>query len=148
MRTRVGYAHALPLLLALPAHALTVPVAGAVAKHPDLSLCLPFEDDTRVLLTSGYGPNGGSNLHDHTNLEGRANGYYALDMVLPDYGNNGHGQPVVAATAGRVVKAGWATAGWANYGLRVIIQTDGPDGSYHQKRAAVLKTRLRWAWWR
>ncbi|MBI5524708.1 MAG: M23 family metallopeptidase [Deltaproteobacteria bacterium] len=104
--------------------ALTAPVVGAVAKPAGFDIGLPFVEGEEVYVSSGYGPGGGSSLHAGTDEAAKTNDYYALDFILPKHSNNGLGQPVVAIAAGKVVKAGWATAGWANYGLRVIIEHD------------------------
>jgi len=106
------------------AWAVTSPVAGAVAKPAGFDIGLPFVEGEEAYVSSGYGPGGGSSLHSGTDEAAKANDYYALDFVLPKHANNGLGRPVVAIAAGKVVKAGWATAGWANYGLRVIVEHD------------------------
>jgi murein DD-endopeptidase MepM/ murein hydrolase activator NlpD len=112
--------------------ALTSPIPGAVALPPGVSLSLPFEKDVKVKVLSGYGPSAGSSLHKDTDLTSKANDHYALDLVLPDYPASGKGQPVLSVAPGTVVKAGWATEGWANYGLRVIVKHDFGDGHvYH-----------------
>ncbi len=108
--------------------AITNPISGAVAKPDAFRVSWPFQAGQRVYVTSGYGPSMGSSLHRNTEVTGSANDHYALDLVLPDHPNNGHGQPVLAMAPGTVVKAGWATAGWANYGLRVIVRHDFNDG--------------------
>ncbi len=110
--------------MGVPSDAITNPISGAVSKPGDFQVSWPFEDGERVYVTAGYGPGGGSSLHNHTSEAGRANDYYALDLVLPDYPNGGLGRPVLSMASGTVLKAGWATAGWANYGLRVIIRHD------------------------
>ena len=123
----VGAALGLGLWLVPRGEALTVPVSGAVALPSDLDLRLPFEAGETCRITGAY--NGaGSSLHVDTNETWKANEYYALDFVLPAYANNGVGQPVLAATPGTVVLAGWATAGWANYGLRVSVEYTHSDG--------------------
>ena len=115
------------------ASALTSPISGAVrypAAGPKLSL--PFPAGSKINLLSGYGPSGGSSLHADTNATGKANDHYALDLVYDGQPNSGKGLPVVAPIAGKVVKAGWATSGWANYGQRVILEHDLGDGhKYH-----------------
>lgn len=110
---------------------LTSPIAGGVALPSGFEIVVPFESGERVQLISGYSPSGGSSLHADTNATSKANDYYALDMVLPDHGNNGLGQPVLAVAAGTVVKAGWATAGWANYGQRIIVRHEYGGNTYH-----------------
>lgn len=116
------------LALALPAHALTTPLSGAVAWPNTVPLELPFPAGTSVYVTSGYGPSMGSSLHAGLNSQGSGNDYYALDLVYADQPNGGLGLPVVAALGGTVVLAGWATAGWANFGQRVALQHDIGDG--------------------
>lgn len=115
------------------AHALTTPIAGAVpypASGP--KLYLPFPAGSKIRVLSGYSPSGGSSLHADTNATSKANDYYALDLVYDDQPNAGKGLPVVAPLAGKVVRAGWATSGWANYGQRVILEHDLGDGHvYH-----------------
>ena len=119
-------------ILALPTYAQTPPISGAEAKPVDLPLSLPFTAGEQVEIVAGYGPGNGSNLHRDTNRTDKANDHYALDLVLPQHANHGKGQPVLAALPGKVVRASWATSGWANYGLRVIIRTDHSDGhTYH-----------------
>jgi len=138
-RTAVVAVHVVAILVmltvvaALPhdGESLTSPIAGGVALPPGLELVVPFESGERVELLSGYSPSGGSSLHADTNASSKANDYYALDMVLPDHANNGLGQPVLAVAAGTVAKAGWATAGWANYGQRIIIRHDVNGTPYH-----------------
>ena len=124
---------ALLLLLAsvcatAPALAITAPLSGAVPAPETLSLSWPFAPGEAVYLLSGYSPSGGSSLHDGTDRTGSANDYYALDLTLEERANHGKGEPVLAAAAGVVVKAGWASSGWANYGQRVILEHDPGDG--------------------
>jgi murein DD-endopeptidase MepM/ murein hydrolase activator NlpD len=112
-------------LLGGVAHAqLTGPVSGAVPKPAGFDISWPFTAGEEVRVTAGYSPSGGSGFHDGTNGTGSANDYYALDLVLPQHANGGKGQPILAVQSGTVVKAGWATGGWASYGQRVIIQHD------------------------
>ncbi len=115
------------------AAALTSPISGAVpypASGPKLHL--PFPAGSKIRALSGYSPSGGSSLHADTNATSKANDYYALDLVYDDQPNAGKGLPVVAPLSGKVVKAGWATSGWANYGQRVILEHDLGDGHvYH-----------------
>lgn len=114
------------------ASAQTAPISGAMAKPVDLPLSVPFSPGEQVEIIAGYGPSAGSGLHRDTNRTDKANDHYALDLVLPQHPNYGKGQPVLASMPGKVVRASWATSGWANYGLRVIIRTDHSDGhSYH-----------------
>ena len=114
------------------AEALTSPIAGAVALPAGVQLLLPIPAGNRMTLLSGYGPNGGSSLHADTDDCCKANDHYALDLIYTDEPNGGLGLPLVAPLPGVVVKAGWATAGWANYGQRVILRHDLGDGSvYH-----------------
>lgn len=111
---------------------LTGPTGGAVAKPAGFDISWPFATGEQVRVTAGYSPSGGSGFHDGTNSSGGANDYYALDLVLPAYPNGGKGQPILAIESGTVVKAGWATGGWASYGQRVIIVHDfnGDGHSY------------------
>lgn len=119
-------------LVSAAAAALTTPMGGAVLFPRAVRLTLPFPQGTRVRVLSGYGPAGGSSLHDGTNRTAAANDYYALDLVVDGAPNSGLGTPIVTPLAGTVVRAGWATAGWANYGLRVILRHDLGDGRvYH-----------------
>lgn len=97
---------------------------GAVAKPVDFEISLPFKAGEKVLILSGYGPDAGSTLHCRAQDGQCANDYYALDLALTDYPNNGKGQPVLAAASGTVLAAGWGTSGWAAYGQRVYIQHD------------------------
>jgi hypothetical protein len=110
--------------------ALTSPISGATPKPAGLELSLPFERGTRVFVTAGYGPQGGSSFHINTNEAGRANDHYALDLTLPDHADGGLGQPVLAMAPGTVLKAGWATEGWSNYGQRVILRHDFSDDGH------------------
>ncbi len=116
------------LLAALPVGAATDPLAGATMAPAELALSWPFAAGEAVYLLSGYGPGGGSSLHDGTTRTGAANDYYALDLTLEERADHGKGQPVLAAAAGVVVKAGWASSGWANYGQRVILRHEPGDG--------------------
>ncbi len=110
-----------------PARALTTPAAGAYALPSDVDLRLPFASGETCRIAAAY--NGaGSSLHVDTDRTDKANEYYSIDFVLPAYPNNGLGQPVLASLPGTVVLAGWATAGWANYGQRVTIRYTHTDG--------------------
>ncbi|MCX4239539.1 peptidoglycan DD-metalloendopeptidase family protein [Paraliomyxa miuraensis] len=116
------------------AHALTPPIAGAVASP--VPVPAPFPAGSRVRVLAGYSPSGGSGLHADTDACCKANDHYALDLVYDDQPNAGLGLPIVAPFAGEVVRAGWATSGWANYGLRVILRHDLGDGHlYHTLHA-------------
>jgi MYXO-CTERM domain-containing protein len=112
------------LVLAPEGESLTTPISGAVALPASFDLRLPFEAGETCRISAGYSPSGGSSLHADTNRTDKANEYYALDFVLPNHPNNGLGQQVLAVASGTVVLAGWATAGWANYGQRVAIEHD------------------------
>ena len=103
---------------------------GAVSKPAGLSLALPFEAGEKVQVLSGYGPNAGSSLHCRAQDSSCANDWHALDLVLPDRPNWGKGQPVLAATSGTVVAAGWGTSGWAAYGRRVYVEHTYDGHSY------------------
>ncbi|MBK8697142.1 MAG: peptidoglycan DD-metalloendopeptidase family protein [Deltaproteobacteria bacterium] len=119
-------------LIASVASAMTTPMGGAVALPRGARLRLPFPSGSRIRLLSGYSPSGGSSLHEGTNRASYANDYYALDLVYDGVANSGLGRPVVASFAGTVVRAGWASSGWANYGQRVILRHDLGDGHvYH-----------------
>lgn len=123
---------AIVLFFATDALALTPPLPGAVALPANVVLKLPFPAGAKVLVVSGYGPNMGSSLHQDTNAPAKANDHYALDLQYADEPNGGKGLPLVAALPGKVVKAGWASEGWANYGLRIILESDLGDGHvYH-----------------
>ncbi len=114
------------------AEALTSPIAGAVSLPAGADMRLPFPAGARVRVLSGYGPSAGSSLHADTNDCCKANDHYALDLDYADEASGGLGMPLLAPLDGTVVKAGWATAGWANYGLRVILRHDLGDGHvYH-----------------
>jgi len=120
------------LLVSTYADALTMPIAGAVAFPAAAKLYLPFPAGSHIRVLSGYSPSGGSSLHADTDACCKANDYYALDLVYDDKPNAGKGEPVSAPLAGKVVRAGWATSGWANYGLRIILEHDLGDGhTYH-----------------
>ena len=122
----------LAVLLSSPAAALTKPISGAYALPKGVKLPLPFPAGAKIKILSGYGPNMGSGLHKDTNKTGKANDHYALDLIYADKPNAGKGLPIVAPLAGKVVRAGWATVGWANYGLRVILEHNLGDGhKYH-----------------
>jgi MYXO-CTERM domain-containing protein len=125
-------AFALVTALGAPARAKTQPLAGAVPLPAGVTLRLPFAAGKAVRVSSGYGPAMGSSLHAGLAEASKANDHYALDLVYDGEPNNGKGLPILAALAGEVVRAGWATAGWANYGLRVIVRHDLGDGHvYH-----------------
>lgn len=114
------------------AQALTAPIAGAVAFPSNVQLHLPFPAGSAVKILSGYSPQGGSSLHADTNACCKANDYYALDLVYANEANAGKGKPILAPLDGIVIRAGWATSGWANYGQRIILQHDLGDGhQYH-----------------
>lgn len=134
LRALLVLAGALALLSWAPiAAALTSPISGAVP-YPTSGpkLYLPFPAGSKIKILSGYSPSGGSSLHADTNATSKANDYYALDLIYDGQPNAGKGLPVVAPLPGKVVKAGWATSGWANYGLRVILEHDLGDGhKYH-----------------
>jgi murein DD-endopeptidase MepM/ murein hydrolase activator NlpD len=113
-------------------HALTDPLPGAVPLPSGVNLLLPFPAGSEVLVLSGYGPSMGSSLHADTDATGKANDHYALDLNYANEPNGGKGMPIVAPLPGTVVRAGWATAGWANYGQRIILAHDLGDGHvYH-----------------
>jgi MYXO-CTERM domain-containing protein len=121
---------AITMAVASGAHAITPPLPGAVASPVPVPAMFPA--GSRVRILSGYGPSMGSSLHADTNACCKANDHYALDLVYDDQPNAGLGLPLVAPFAGQVVRAGWATEGWANYGLRVILRHDLGDGhTYH-----------------
>ncbi len=113
------------------AAALTTPMGGAVLFPRSVRLTLPFPQGTRVRVLSGYGPSAGSSLHAGTNRTSAANDYYALDLVVDGAPNSGLGTPIVTPLAGTVVRAGWATSGWANYGLRVILRHELEGRTHH-----------------
>ena len=140
-RDLVGWLRALTFALvglvvvswAAPAQALTAPISGAVA-YPSSGpkLVLPMPAGYKIKVLSGYSPSGGSSLHADTNACCKTNDYYALDLVYDGQPNSGKGLPILAPLPGKVVKAGWATSGWANYGQRVILEHDLGDGHvYH-----------------
>ncbi len=120
------------LFAALPGHALTDPLPGAVPFPSGVNLFLPFPASAEVRVLSGYGPVMGSSLHADTDAPNKANDHYALDLDYANEPNGGKGLPIVAPLAGTVVRAGWATSGWANYGQRIILSHDLGDGHvYH-----------------
>lgn len=132
MRSLAVVAFALVFLATHDARAQTQPITGAVAFPSSVPLLLPFPAGNDVRIIAGYGPAMGSGLHADTNATNKANDHYALDLVYENEPNSGLGLPIVAALAGEVVKAGWATEGWANYGMRVILRHDLGDGHvYH-----------------
>lgn len=123
---------AVALLGVHSARALTTPIAGAVAFPANVQLVLPFPAGESIEVLSGYSPSGGSSLHADTNAPSKANDYYALDLIYAGLADGGKGKPILAPLPGKVVKAGWSTAGWANYGQRVILEHDLGDGHvYH-----------------
>ena len=126
----VLFGGAFTMSLSVPSDAITNPISGSVPKPGAFQVSWPFQAGQRVHVTSGYGSGMGSTLHRNTNAPGNANDHFALDLTLPDHPNNGHGQPVLAMASGTIVKAGWATAGWANYGLRVIVRHDWNDDGH------------------
>jgi hypothetical protein len=112
--------------------ALTPLQTGASYLPQEAQLLLPFPAGANIRISSGYSPSGGSSLHDGVTRTGSANDYYALDLVYDDKPENGLGEPVVAPLAGTVLLSGWASEGWANYGLRVVLSHDLGDGAtYH-----------------
>lgn len=121
------------LVAASHAEALTAPLTGATAfPSTGPALRLPFPAGAAIRVASGYGPTAGSSLHRNLTDPSHGNDHYALDLVYDAEPNGGRGLPVVAALPGTVVKAGWATEGWANFGQRVIIRHDLGDGHvYH-----------------
>lgn len=120
------------LLLGLGASALTTPLPGATLFPSSQQLVLPFPAGNDVQIIAGYGPAMGSGLHSGITETAKSNDHYALDLVYANEPNSGKGLPITAPLAGTVIKAGWATSGWANYGLRVILQHDFGDGHiYH-----------------
>ena len=124
-----------------PARALTAPISGAVA-YPASGpkLLAPVAAGYKMRVSSGYSPTGGSSLHADTNNCCKANDYYALDIVYDGQTNGGKGLPIVAPIPGKVIRAGWATSGWANYGLRVILEHDLGDGHVYHSLYAHLDT--------
>lgn len=122
------------LLLALaptPARACSTAcddASGVVTLPAGADVGMPFKKGEKVLVTSGYGPSGGSSGHCQSQDTLCANDYFALDLVLPNHPSGGQGQPVLAAQTGTVVDAGWATEGWASYGQRVYLKHDFGDG--------------------
>lgn len=134
MRRGLGIGAAVGLALmttAVPeAGAQTPPLPGAYASP--VPVPAPFPAGSTIRILSGYGPSKGSSLHADTDACCKANDHYALDLVYEGEANYGLGLPIVAPFAGEVIRAGWATSGWANYGLRVILRHDLGDGNvYH-----------------
>lgn len=117
------------LLVDSRAMALTRPMTGATV-YPTTGprLRLPFPVGARVRIDASFGPSNGSGLHSNLTSATHGNDYYALDLSYADEPNSGHGLPIVAAIPGTVVKAGWSSAGWANFGIRVILRHDLGDG--------------------
>jgi hypothetical protein len=70
----------------------------------------------------------------HVNVDNplRSNDYYALDMDILGYPNDGVGEPIVSIASGTVLLAGWGTKGWASYGIRVVIEHDYVDDGGHR----------------
>jgi len=134
MRARSLFAlsAAAAFLWATSSSAITTPTGGAVAFPSSVKLVLPFPAGAKIRISSGYSPTGGSSLHDGTMRTSSANDYYALDLVYDGIADGGFGKPVLAPLDGKVVKSGWASVGWANYGQRVILRHDLGDGHvYH-----------------
>lgn len=134
MRRGIGLGLAIGVLTTLAAapgaHAITPPLPGAFASP--VPVPAPFPAGSAIQILAGYGPSMGSSLHADTNACCKANDHYALDLVYDDEPSFGLGLPIVAPFTGEVVRAGWATEGWANYGLRVILRHDLGDGHvYH-----------------
>jgi len=102
--------------------------AGEVGLPPTANLSLPFADGEAVLVTSGYGPSGGSTGHCYSQDTLCGNDYFALDLVLTGHPSGGQGEPVLAAADGTVIDAGWSSEGWASYGQRVYVAHDFGDG--------------------
>jgi MYXO-CTERM domain-containing protein len=127
------------LAVAAPAEALTAPLTGATLfPTTGPALRLPFPAGARVGIASSYGPSSGSSLHRNVTDPSHGNDHYALDLVYDGEPNGGRGMPVVAALPGTVVRAGWATSGWANFGQRVILQHDLGDGHVYYSLYAHL----------
>lgn len=110
------------------AGALTPPAGGAVAFPTGVELGLPVPAGHQVRVIAGYGPNAGSPLHVHTDSTYKANEHYALDLIFEGKPSSGKGLPIVAPLSGKVVKSGWASSNWRNYGQRVVLQHDLGDG--------------------
>ena len=115
--------------------------SGAVTLPGGFDIALPFHAGETVQILSGYGPSAGSSLHCRAQDSVCANDYYALDFVLPDHGDYGRGQPVLAIASGTVWDAGWGSEGWTNYGQRVYILHDyTADGHQYASMYAHLET--------
>ena len=127
---------ALTLFCSAQAQALTPPLPGATLFPQSQPLALPFPAGHDVQIIAGYGPSMGSSLHAGVTETAKSNDYYALDLVYANEPEYGKGLPIVSPLPGTVIRAGWATSGWANYGLRVILQHDLGDGhAFHQKKS-------------
>lgn len=114
--------------------AATVPEGDAVAAP--VPVPLPFPAGHRIRVLSGYGPRAGSRLHHGIQEQAKGNDYYALDLQYADAPDGGLGLPVLSPFPGVVVRAGWASAGWRNFGQRVILRHRLPDGKiYHSMYA-------------
>jgi murein DD-endopeptidase MepM/ murein hydrolase activator NlpD len=131
-RSLLALSAAAAFLWATSSAAITTPTGGAVAFPSSVKLVLPFPAGAKIRVSSGYSPSGGSSLHDGTMRTSSANDYCALDLVYDGIADGGFGKPILAPLDGKVVKSGWASVGWANYGQRVILRHDLGDGHvYH-----------------
>ncbi|MFO0566396.1 MAG: T6SS effector amidase Tae4 family protein [Polyangiaceae bacterium] len=118
----------LVLFWAASASALTPPTKGATAFPANVELSLPFPAGAKARVLAGYGPYAGSELHVYADSTYKANEYHALDLVIDGKPNGGKGTTVVAPLAGKVLKSGWATSNWRNYGERIVLEHDLGDG--------------------
>jgi len=114
---------------------VTTPASSVAKPLPaGLSLRLPFDPATEVVLTQAYGP---GTQNTHTNVDG-ARGphtqtwpadYYALDLVpLDPSGGSAEGLPIAAAAGGTVRKVGWDPQGYGNF---LVVQLNPPHQQYY-----------------
>jgi len=121
--------------LRLPVLAVLAVLAASGCPHPTpveapparFAIRQPFPCGTRIRIICGYGCRAHARIDDPR----RSNEYYALDFVRED-GRNGFDRPIVAVAAGRVLRAGWATGGWAPYGQMVYLEHDYRDPRGHR----------------
>jgi hypothetical protein len=99
-----------------------------VSKPDDFCVRAPIPDGDQATNWTAYG----TGLHVDIDEPFVGNDYYALDLTIGGYANGGKGRPIVAAASGTVRLAGWATEGWASFGMRVVIEHDFVDAAGHK----------------
>lgn len=113
-------------------HALTSPVAGAVAKPAGWAIVPPWANGVSHQLTQTYG----TNLHRNTNLPGNSNDHYALDINLA------LNEAVFPVADGTVIYAGPASGGWASYGNIVFLNHVVAGVNYQSLYAHLASTAV------